>query len=116
MSRGQQDVSSDRVRNLAAQSHRRSRERKKTPSHFGDAEARALAGDADVGGLQNFRTAGDRRTLDRGDERFRQSKSFQQRLDDARAETAGVALAKVVAGMHASHRLQIRARAKRAAG
>src|SRR5208337_4099421 len=92
MSAGKEDVGCDSVRNLAAQSHGRSRERKQAPSHFRDTEARALAGNADVGGLENFRTACNRGALDGGDQRLGQSESLQQRLDDARVQAASIAL------------------------
>jgi hypothetical protein len=63
---------------LPAQAHRRATEREEAPGGLGDAEARRLAGDADVGGLEDLGAAGERGALDRGDERLLQAVAAEE--------------------------------------
>ena len=58
------------VRNLSDQTHCGTAEREEPPLGFGDAELGALAGDADVGALQDFGSAGDGCALDGCDQRL----------------------------------------------
>ena len=86
---GEQQVGGDRVRDLADQPHGRAAQRVQAPPRLADAEARALAGDPDVGGLQDLGAAGDRRSLDGGDQRLGQPPALEQRLDERRVDAAG---------------------------
>ena len=66
----EQDLGRVRVRDLARQAHRRAAHRVERPARLRDAEARALAGHADLHRLQDLGAAGDRDALDRGDDRL----------------------------------------------
>ena len=69
-----------RVRDLPAQADGRSRHRVQRPARLAHPEARRLAGDADVGALQQLGAAGDGDALDRGDQRLRRLVVTQQPL------------------------------------
>ncbi len=115
---GQQDVGGDRVGDLAAQPDDRPAERVEAPAHLGHAEPGALAGDADVGALQDLGAAGDRRSLDGGDQRLVEQEALEQRLDDALGDVGGgvvVLLPEGVARVGLGHRLQVGAGAEAAA-
>ena len=83
MAAREQDVGRDGVRDLAAEPNDRPTERVEAPAHLGHAEPGALAGDADVGALEDLGAAGDRGALDGGDQRLVEQEALQQRLDHA---------------------------------
>ena len=60
------------------QPHRGAAHRVQAPLGLGDAELGALAGDADVGALQDLGAARDGRALDGGDQRLGQPAALQQ--------------------------------------
>ena len=110
---GEQQVAGDRVGDLADQSHRGSAHRVQAPLRLGDTELRALAGDADVGALQDLGSAGDGRALDGGDQRLLQPATLEQAVD-ARRVIAAV-LERVTRRLGGG-RLEVHARAEVAAG
>ena len=77
---GEQQVGGDRVGDLALQAHGRPAEREQAPPDLGDAELGALAGHADLGGLQDLGAAGHAVALDRGDDRLAGPAVPEQRL------------------------------------
>src|SRR5699024_1780211 len=97
---------------LAGEAYRGAAHREQSPPGFGYAELGALAGNPDVGALQNLRTARDRGTFDRGDERFGESAALQQPVDAAGVERSGFERLRRAVGGHV---LQIRTRAERTA-
>jgi hypothetical protein len=111
MAAGEEDVGGDRVRDLAGQTHGRSAQREQPPPRLGHPEPGALAGDPDVGGLQDLGTAGDRRALHGRDQRFGEPAALQQRLDGRQVPAVGA-----VAGMRLGHGPEIGPGAERATG
>ena len=99
--------------NLARQPHRRPAHRVQAPLGLRDAELGALAGDADVGALQDLGAAGDGRALDRRDQRLGQPPALEQRVDARRVVAA---VLERVARRLGGRRLEVHARAEVAAG
>jgi hypothetical protein len=113
MPSGQQELGRERVWDLARQPYGRAAQGEQAPPRLGDAEACALAGHADVGGLKDLGSAGDRRTLDRRDERLAQTPPLEKRVDDGQIRPS---VAERIAGMAGRHRLQVGTRAEGPAG
>ena len=76
---GEQQIARHGVGDLADQPHRRAAHRVQAPLGLGDAELGALAGDADVGALQDLGAARDGRSLDGRDQRLGQPAALEQR-------------------------------------
>ena len=66
----EQHLGGDRVADLAAQAHGRTRHGEQAPLHLGHAEHGALARDADVGALEDLGAAGAGEALGREDDRL----------------------------------------------
>ena len=77
---GEEQLGGDRVRDLAAESHRRAAEREQAAADLGDAEDGALPRHPQVHRLQDLGAAGDGVALDRGDQRLARLEVAQQRL------------------------------------
>ena len=99
--------------NLADQPHRRAAHRVQAPLGLGDAELGALAGDADVGALQDLGAARDGRALDGRDQRLGQPAALEQGVDARRVVAA---VLERVARRLGRRRLEVHARAEVAAG
>ncbi|OLT31195.1 hypothetical protein BJF84_04160 [Rhodococcus sp. CUA-806] len=108
---GQQDVGGDGVRNLADQSHGRPAERKEAPLGLGDTEFGALAGNSNVGALQNLGSTRDGWSFDGCDQGLGEPAALEQRLDLRHVPAAG---AEAVARMGGRHGFEIGSGAERA--
>ena len=115
---GEEDVGRHRVRDLALQAHRGTAHRVERPARLRHAEARALAGDADVGALQDLGATRDGDAFDRGDDRLR----GPVRLEQPAVHEAGILLEarlfvdRAVGVDVARHRAQVHARREVALG
>ena len=110
---GEQQLGGDRVRDLPGEPHGGAAHRVERPARLGDAELGRLAGDPDVGALEDLGAAGDRRSLDRRDQRLGQPEALEQRLDDRRV--VGAVLERLARRLLVG-RLEVHARAEVAAG
>ncbi len=77
---GEQQVGGVGEGDLALEADGGPAEREQAPLHLGDAELGGVAGDPDLGGLEDLGAAGHAVALDGGDDRLRRAEVAQQRL------------------------------------
>ena len=111
---GEQQLHGEGVRDLPAQPHRRTTERKQPPLGFEDAEDGALPRHPDIRGLQDLGPSGDGPALHRRDQRLAQVVVAQERLPVQVRVLCHAGL--VPLGVTAAHGLEVHAGTEGPAG